>query len=516
LETPAKGSRALPAVALAVGLAALAVYVRTLLPGVAFGDWAEMQQVPYQLGIAHPTGYPLAILVGKLWSLLPIATVAYRANLLSAVEASAALGVFVLVVGRLGVRPLLAGPTVLLIGTISTVWTAATTARVDALHLLFVALLLHRALVWSQDRRPRDFVLLGLLSGLAVSNHLLAIMVAPLIALFALWVGRRELLARPLVIVGGVVAGLIGLLPYLYIPIRASFGPDWAYGDLLTPSGFLGLVSGAMFYGSMGFLSPAGISKFLAQVLPLADLATIRCGPLAILLAGFGGGALLLRHRSVAVLVFALMLLNMYVYVNYYGNLDHYLILTWALTGLLAAVGLEEVVSLAEAWIRPATGWGERLPSWAGSRFATGVVAIAALAVVATFAGGWQRNDRSWDQRGAEFADQVFAALPKDAVLYSYWDSLEPLWYAHCIEGLRPDIVILAYPHQTTQGCQDIHVLAPEAAQTRPVFGLFMFDNDAKAAAQGMTLTQVAKVTVAYGRPYPEHPRWIYQYTPAP
>jgi hypothetical protein len=503
-------------VAVAVGLTALAVYVRTLLPGVAFGDWAEMQQVPYQLGIAHPTGYPLAILLGKVWSLLPIGTVAYRANLLAAVEASTALAVFVLVVGRLGVRPLLAGPAVLLIGAISTVWTAGTTARVDALHLLFVALLLHRALTWSQDRRPRDFILLGLLSGLAVSNHLLAIMVAPLIALFALWVGRRELLARPLVVAGGVAAGLVGLLPYAYIPIRAAVGPDWAYGDLLTPTGFLGLVSGAMFYGSMGFLSPDGISKFLGQVLPLADLATSRCGPVVILLAGFGLGALLLRHRAVAVLAIALALLNMYVYVNYYGNLEHYLILTFVLIGVLAAFGLEEIVSLAESRARPARGVAERLPNWAGSRFATGIAAIAAVAVVATFAGGWQRSDRSWDHRGAEFADQVFAALPTDAVLYSYWDSLEPLWYAHCIEGLRPDLVILAFPHQVTQGCQDMHVLATEAVKTRPVFGLFMFDNEAKDAAQGLTMTQVTQVTVAYGRPYPEHRRWIYQYTPAP
>ena len=71
---------------------ALIVYVRTLLPGVSVGDWAEAQMVPSQLGILHPTGYPLYTIVGALFSLIPVETVAYRANLLSAVAAAGAVG----------------------------------------------------------------------------------------------------------------------------------------------------------------------------------------------------------------------------------------------------------------------------------------------------------------------------------------------------------------------------------------------------------------------------------------
>ena len=52
---PRRPSLVLPAI---VVLVALAVYVRTLLPGLAFGDWGEMQTVPHVLGVAHPTGYP--------------------------------------------------------------------------------------------------------------------------------------------------------------------------------------------------------------------------------------------------------------------------------------------------------------------------------------------------------------------------------------------------------------------------------------------------------------------------
>ena len=47
------------------------VYVRTVLPGVSFGDWAEAQLNPSRLGIMHPTGYPLFVLLGKVFTLDP-------------------------------------------------------------------------------------------------------------------------------------------------------------------------------------------------------------------------------------------------------------------------------------------------------------------------------------------------------------------------------------------------------------------------------------------------------------
>ena len=67
--------------------AALWLYLTTLAPSVVtlFDDSLEFQLVTYQLGIAHPTGYPLYTLLGKLFTFLPMGNVAYRVNLMSAV-----------------------------------------------------------------------------------------------------------------------------------------------------------------------------------------------------------------------------------------------------------------------------------------------------------------------------------------------------------------------------------------------------------------------------------------------
>ena len=193
----------------------LVVYVRTLLPGVSFGDWAEAEMIPSRLGILHPTGYPLYSLIGTLFSLIPVGSVAYRANLLSAVAAAGAVAVMVLIAVRLGVRPIVAFAAGLALAFTGTVWQEATFSEMNGLHVFIVALLLHRALVWRAERRDRDLLLGALLGGLCVSNHGLAITVVPIVILFVLADARRDIRARPMLLVKAGAVFALGLLPYL-------------------------------------------------------------------------------------------------------------------------------------------------------------------------------------------------------------------------------------------------------------------------------------------------------------
>jgi hypothetical protein len=70
---------------LGLALAALGVYLLTLCPTVAGGDSGELIAAAFEPGIAHPPGYPLYVLGGKLFTLLPWGTVAWRVNLFSAI-----------------------------------------------------------------------------------------------------------------------------------------------------------------------------------------------------------------------------------------------------------------------------------------------------------------------------------------------------------------------------------------------------------------------------------------------
>src|SRR3989337_3601938 len=82
-------------------LVAFAVYLRTLAPTVMWYDMGEFATAAYVLGIAHNTGYPLYILLGKLFTLLPVGDIAYRVNLMSAVFASLTVAVIFLIIHEL-------------------------------------------------------------------------------------------------------------------------------------------------------------------------------------------------------------------------------------------------------------------------------------------------------------------------------------------------------------------------------------------------------------------------------
>ena len=71
-------------IAALVWLAAFALYVRTLAPSLLWGDMAEFQTLSYTLGMTHPSGYMTHIMIGKLFTLIPVGNIAWRVNLMSA------------------------------------------------------------------------------------------------------------------------------------------------------------------------------------------------------------------------------------------------------------------------------------------------------------------------------------------------------------------------------------------------------------------------------------------------
>ena len=73
---------------LAAGLA-FSLYWVTLAPTVMWYDMGEFALGSHVLGIAHNPGYPLYMILGKLFTLLPIGDIAYRVNLMSAVWGAA-------------------------------------------------------------------------------------------------------------------------------------------------------------------------------------------------------------------------------------------------------------------------------------------------------------------------------------------------------------------------------------------------------------------------------------------
>ncbi len=173
---------------LLVALAALLVYRLTLAPSISWahhgGDGGDLIAASYHLGVPHPPGYPLYVLIGYLFGRMEClgGDVAFRFNLLSAVCAAGAAGlVTVVITRRSGVLAGWLGGLTFAFGPI--LWSQATITEVYALN----ALLLGALLLSLFAGRPR-WLVVGWLWGLAWTTHLTSVLFFPLI----IWALRRE------------------------------------------------------------------------------------------------------------------------------------------------------------------------------------------------------------------------------------------------------------------------------------------------------------------------------------
>ena len=136
--------------ALAIGVAALALYLATLQPD--FGgpeDTPKFQFLGYVLGTAHPPGYPLYVLLSHFFVKLPIRTIAYRANLFSAMMAAVACALGYAIARQLGAARWSAVCASLGLATGASFWRNALIAEVYSLAAVMVALTIALLLRWS-------------------------------------------------------------------------------------------------------------------------------------------------------------------------------------------------------------------------------------------------------------------------------------------------------------------------------------------------------------------------------
>jgi transmembrane protein TMEM260 (protein O-mannosyltransferase) len=490
----------------------LLVYVPTLLPGVAFGDWAEMQTAPLLLEIPHPTGFPLYILLGRLWLLVePFGSVAWRMNLFAAVVVSAAAAVATLTAARLGARPVLALAGGMLLVVTGTVWDAATAAEVNALHLLLVSLLVFLAVRWRDQQSQRDILLGGLLAGLAVSNHLLALAADAVVVPLALWAGRQTLGPRPWLVPAAGALSLVGLAPYLFIPIRVALSGPTEYPALRTWSGIWDHISGVAYRRDMHVLSGDSVANVIRDLPGLAAYAVGEVGTVgivALILAVVGLGVLVRRDRWAAALTVALLAITLDLFVGYRGDLPHYLLAGWLVVAIWAALGFEAIARLvARMW--PST----RAPQPAHApRFP-----LIPLALVVPLLAGLVNlpaHDRFADATAPRFVDTVLASLPPNAILFTYWDAGEALHYAECVEHRRPDVDVIA-PDDWVSFRPCTGMTAELALRSgRPLYALAYAGRGLGSIAGRFTATPVTELAVPFGGLALDHETALLRLTP--
>lgn len=461
--------------AAATSAVVLAIYLATLAPTTAFWDTSEYIAAAKVLGIPHPPGNPLFTLLAHVWGLLPLsASYAVRINIFAAVTSAAAAGLWFLVAERWlrsvvpvrGPRLLAAFGGALVGATAWTVWNQSTVnEKVYTVSLLFIALIAWLTVRWA-DRAPgvgrdRMLVLIAYLLALTTTNHMMGVLVAPLVIVYVLWTDWRSLL-RPVVVIGAVLALIVGVsINYVYLPIRAGQYPPINEGEPVGMfSQALSDVLNRVQYGKPAVTERQ--ANFISQLrnylqyfnwqfargwTSLRPVATV-----VFAFLGLGGLWVLVRRRVRAGLAAALLLgtltLALIFYLNFrYGfsfdpmrtldrevrERDYFFIASFSFFGVLIAVGFGALMQSIVEWL--GDRGDERRRWWS----ATPVLALAFIPVLAN----WTTASRAHETLAHDFAVDLLESVEPYGILITAGDNdTFPLWFAQEVEGVRRDVTL--------------------------------------------------------------------------
>jgi len=496
-----------------LALAALSLYLATLAPTVLEADAGEFQFVAWLPGIAHPTGYPLYVLLGWLWShLFGLGDVAWRMNLLSAVIAGGTVGLSYTAVRLLLALTLPESPppgrimaailAAVLFAVSPTFWSQAIIAEVYALHTCFVVLILWLALKYRRlegHHRVRLGKWLALVIGLSLTHHRTIVLLLPGLILFGWYhhrpkaAGRHEVIARAGISSKElVIYGLLLIMPlclYLYIPLIAPSTPyaslELSHTQTLTLyenslRGFWDHIMGTVFTGD---LQPAAAG---ADRLVLSwQLLRLQFGWFGVGLALVGLLTLWRRRQFDLLLLTGLSLLGFVVFnITYFiGDIFVLFIPAWLIVSWWIGLGVLGLSHwLAAGFVRSKTRSSE-LPALGKlqarlrerSYQVTFLLIVAGLFVVFVVLIPMrnpmidQSNNTSSRDRWLEILTEP---LPQGAILVSNdRNEMMPMWYFQYVEGRRPDLLglfplIVADPAYTNVG----RVLDRAFTSERPVY----------------------------------------------
>jgi hypothetical protein len=486
-------------------LSLLLLYLVTLAPTTALWDAGEYMATAYTLGLPHPPGNPLFVLLGRVFALLPIApTVAQRINVLAAVASAVAAGVWFLIAHRVLERWGLArwqriagaAAAALIGGTAFTVWHESVAhEKVYTLTLAGLAIISWLMVGWLDEpdgaRADRRLLLVAYLLGLGYSVHMAGMLAGPAVAI-AVITRRPRTIFRWRLLGGVALLVALGLTPFATQPIRAALHPPINSGE---PTGCVdGLAIECTFsketvtrlkdhLDRTQFQKPPVTERQAAFADQVAmwwmyfrwqwmrdadgDSGRTQQGLAVLFLAlGLAGAWMHWRHdrRSftyVAPLI-VMLTIGLIFYLNFklgytqavergapiggdsseVRDRDYFYLWGFSAWGMWVALGL------VWAW-RSLAGSGDPSPGRGGtalrarSRLPLALAApVLALAAI-PLATNWSSASRAGDTFAREWAIDLLNSVEPYGILVTNGDNdTFPLWYAQEVEGVRRDVTV--------------------------------------------------------------------------
>ena len=469
----------------------LVLYVRTLAPGLLRDDSAEFQTLAYTLGMTHPTGYPVYLLLAKLFTLLvPVRDIAYRVNLLSAVLAALVLSILYLAGRMLAGWRLAAVAGALSLGTIGLFWSQAIIAELYTAAAAFIATEFFLVLAWRQNGKWGYLFAAGLLGGLSLGVHSTVVLIAPAIMIYLFLITRRR--ADWFAAIGGGALGLV-LSLLAFLALDALNVPSSYFNSVARPSlSVWGLTSTdfASPFQRLAFLYTAyQFRKFMLNGSVVGYNAGLYLQGMdwsVYILIALGLVRLFTRHWKEALLI-TLSCVVMMAFVLTYAIWDIYVFFlpTFIPMMLIILSGLGALMD-AVAWLLKRL----RVVRWS----ALGVNFVIALLVVGlfiptvpvvvesvrvgypTFLAEWGLDEGPYPLRSPDLphrqARAIVSRLEENAIVFTNWGMLYDFYYvAHVEEGRTGLTFHETFPQEgVTEFAQSARQYIADNMGKRPIY----------------------------------------------
>jgi hypothetical protein len=217
-----------------IGITTLALYIRTVAPSLLWGDSAEFQTLSYTLGMSHPSGYMTQIMIGKLFTYLPVGNIAYRVNLVSAFFGALAVAQLYLLVRLLNSPRLAALSASIMLALAPMFWWRALVAESYTPAAAMIAAIWLCILLWRRTEKWIYLFFAGLAGGLSVGLHSTVVMTAASVLVTMAITAKRKRVDWLAAATGSLIGVLITLAFFFYLDYNDP--PSSIYNTVYRPN----------------------------------------------------------------------------------------------------------------------------------------------------------------------------------------------------------------------------------------------------------------------------------------
>lgn len=416
----------------------LFVYIHNLSPGVFGTDSGDFLTASLAKGVPHPSGYPLYTLLGILFQSLPIvATPAWKMGLVSAIISSLSVVVVYLIAKILTKSRYISLASSLTLAFLYPFWLYAEVVEVFSLHYFFILLLSYIAIRFYKTKEKRNLYYLAFFLGVSLTNNLAIILLFPAI-LILIFISYPKVLLDYKLLLKSFLFLVLGLTPYVYIPIAASYDPVVNWGKVVNLENFLDLILRKQ-YGWGKFNPGNSLNHYILYwrtfINPIIPILSLLGGFYLIKKRQYGLFLfLLLSFLALGPLYFKYTVREFVSSIGKFGSLERFYIQSIVSAMLFVPAGLLAFQELIQKLLK-----NKVLRKFTRTIFVVTIFTIP----LASFITNFENTNLSHNFIGDNLGYDILNTLPENSILLSQDDhNVFNALYIQLAYDIRPDIYI--------------------------------------------------------------------------